>query len=73
MTSARARSLEWLPETCGYSRVARGIDLPEWHPLRSGSADAVHATGASVMGQLVPEGQVDESAIDLFIVWPEDE
>lgn len=73
MTETRALSLEWLPETCGYSRVARGLDLPSWHPLRSGSAKRVHEAGASVMGQLVSEEQVDPSAIELFVVWPEDE
>lgn len=71
MTQARALSLEWLPETCAYSRVARGLELPEWHPLRSGDPGAVHAAGASVMGTMVSEDQVDEEAIELFIVWPE--
>ncbi|MFT6397035.1 MAG: putative cysteine cluster protein YcgN (CxxCxxCC family) [Bradymonadia bacterium] len=71
MTQERAMSLEWLPETCGYSRVARGLDLPEWHPLKSGDTAAVHAAGASMMGKMVSEDQVDADALDLFIVWPQ--
>ncbi len=71
MTQSRAASLEWLPETCGYGRVARGLDLPEWHPLRSRDPRAVHEAGASVMGQLVSEDEVEASEIENFVVWPE--
>lgn len=72
MTVARASSLEWLPETCGYSRVARGLDLPEWHPLRSGSAETVHTSGASARGRFVSEEEIVASDIEDYIIWPEE-
>lgn len=73
MTVTRASSLEWLPETCGYSRVARGLDLPEWHPLRSGSSQSVHRAGASAQGLLVGEDDIVAADIEDYIIWPDDE
>ena len=54
------RVLPWMPRTCAYRLVGEGRDLPGWHPLRSGNADAVHAAGVSVRGKAVSEDEVDD-------------
>lgn len=38
----------WLPESCGYRRVALGQDLPAWHPLKTGDRQSVHQAQAGV-------------------------
>ncbi len=53
-------NLYWLPQTCAYRLVHEGRDLFDWHPLKTGSAETVHAAGVSVRGLTVPEFEVDE-------------
>lgn len=45
----------WLPETCAYRRLAAGRVLPQWHPLRTGDPDSVHAAGVSARGRFISE------------------
>ncbi|WP_251359870.1 YcgN family cysteine cluster protein [Kangiella sp. TOML190] len=60
----------WLPETCGYRRVAAGKDLPEWHHLKSGSRELIHELGFSVKGKVTPEQLLaGEDIEDRIISW----
>lgn len=61
-------SLRWLPSSCAYRRVARGLDLPEWHPLVSGDPDSVRRFGQSVAGRVISELEVPEEDQEDYIV-----
>lgn len=67
MTPERARRLGWLPETCAYRRVARGLPLPDWHPLRTGDPESVHRDGPGVAGSVISERDVHEDDLELFV------
>ena len=49
----RLHEFEWLPQTCAYRLRLNSEPLPEWHPLLTGDASSVHATGVSVLGKSV--------------------
>jgi len=53
-------AFEWLPATCAYRRLAKGQDLPDWHPLISGRPDSVHEAGISMLGEAVSEEDFDD-------------
>jgi uncharacterized cysteine cluster protein YcgN (CxxCxxCC family) len=50
--------LRWLPSTCAYRRMAEGRELPEWHPLVTGTPDSVHTTGHSIRSHAISEEHV---------------
>ena len=53
-------AFEWLPATCAYRRLAKGLDLPNWHPLISGRPGSVHEAGISMLGEAVSEEEFDD-------------
>lgn len=55
LTPAKVRRMDYLPETCGYRRVAAGKDLPWWHHLKTGSRETIHEVGMSVRGRVISE------------------
>ncbi len=72
ITPENILDLTWLPETCAYRRAALGQDLPEWHPLLTGTAKSTHQAHASVLGLAISEYGVDMDYLEDYILEPED-
>jgi len=62
---------EILPKTCAYRLLTEGKDLPDWHPLITGSADSIHTAGQSLKGRpLISETEVKDYE-DHLVDWPD--
>lgn len=69
LTPENVLSFDWLPSTCGYVRIARGMPLPEWHHLISGDRNKVHELGMSMRGRVQSElkaGPLEQNIIGRF-------
>ena len=62
------RTLDWLPATCAYRKVAAGEPLDWWHPLVSGDSDTVHRAGISVRGRALADRDVAVDALETRII-----
>ena len=69
LTRDRIAEFHWLPQTCAQRLLAEGYALPEWHPLRTGSASAMHAAGQSVRNKAVHERHAGPWE-DHIVTWP---
>ena len=72
LTMDNVDEFEWLPSTCAYRLRAGGINLPQWHPLESGSKQAVHDASVSIRGRAVSDEFVHPDGYDEHIItWVE--
>lgn len=70
VTPEFACEANWLPKTCAYRLLAKGLELPWWHPLRSGDPKSVILAGQSVFGKVVSENEVDLNELeDMVVDW----
>ncbi|MGB0844883.1 MAG: YcgN family cysteine cluster protein [Alphaproteobacteria bacterium] len=59
---------DWLPYSCAYKRLFEQESLPEWHPLITGSTDAMHQGGFSAANRVVSEDFVADSDLEDHVV-----
>ena len=60
LSADKIEDFHWLPVTCAYRLVAEGKDLPDWHPLITGSSESVHSSKISLRGRAKSELSVAE-------------
>lgn len=58
----------WLPASCAYRLRFENRALPDWHPLITGNADAMHKAGASARGKTVSEAAVPDTEWEDHII-----
>jgi len=52
LTPENVRTIPWLPKTCAYRLIAKGLPLCDWHPLLSGDPASVHEASMSMRGRV---------------------
>ncbi|RMH35590.1 MAG: YcgN family cysteine cluster protein [Gammaproteobacteria bacterium] len=70
ITPRNIGQLDWLPDSCAYRRLWRGLPLPDWHPLVTGNPSSTRESGHSVAGRVISEdvaGPIEQH----IIIWDE--
>lgn len=57
-----------LPSSCAYRLRNENQPIPLWHPLLTGSSDAMHTLGISIRGQVISEETIEDDAIEERII-----
>jgi uncharacterized cysteine cluster protein YcgN (CxxCxxCC family) len=70
LTSDNLDDLDFMPPSCAYRLLAEGADLPDWHPLVSGTRDSVVAADMSVDARVISEADFDGDFEDQVVNWP---
>ena len=67
LTPDNIKTLQWLPPSCAYRRLANGQELQSWHPLISGRRESVHEAGISMLGRAVSETDNEDFNVFQFM------
>ena len=62
------RELHWIPDTCAYKLREQGKPLPAWHPLLTGSREAMRQAGIAVTGKVISEEFVHEDGLEEHVI-----
>ena len=57
-----------MPGTCAYRLLNEGKSLPVWHPLITGSRNAMIASDNTVTGKVISEEFIHEDGLQEHIV-----
>ena len=57
-----------LPDTCAYSLIAQGFDLPEWHPSKIGDKALTIKQGKSVANRVISEVYAYPDCLDEHLI-----
>jgi len=68
LTPGNLEDLSWMPGTCAYRLLHEGKSLPIWHPLITGSRNAMIASDNTVTGKVISEEFVHEDGLEEHIV-----
>lgn len=71
LTPENVGTIDWIPKSCAYRRLAEGRGLAWWHPLISGDPETVITAGVSVKGRTVAESEVKPGTWEEHLAeWP---
>jgi uncharacterized protein len=62
------QALSWIPDTCAYKLRYQNLSLPDWHPLLTGSRDAMNDAGIPVTGRVISEEYVHEDGLEEHVI-----
>ena len=68
VTPAMAKNGDSLPNPCAYRLIAQGVDLPEWHPLKTGDKASTVKQGKSVADRVLSEIYVHPDGLDEHVI-----
>ncbi len=63
------QAFKWLPDTCAYRLLLKGLDLPDWHPLVSKDSETVHQAGISIRHRAIPESAIEDYDLELIPIF----
>jgi uncharacterized protein len=74
LTPENVGTINWIPKSCAYRRLAEGRGLAWWHPLVSGDPETVVLAGVSVRGRTISESKVKPDEWESHVAdWPNHE
>lgn len=70
LTKDNLHQVDFMPPSCAYRLLHEGKDLPDWHPLVSGSQESVVEAGMSVRDRVTDETGFTGDWEDRVVDWP---
>lgn len=68
LTVKNIDEFSWLPDTCAYRLLSEGKDLPQWHPLLSGSKETVAQAGIGIKDKVINDRYVHPDGYEEHII-----